>query len=66
MTKINSPEQLPEMLSSLEKESFYGEVHLTFRKGALMRIVTEESQVFNPINPKGRTFNGSTEQRRRT
>ena len=53
MRKMNSPDELLQMISDLEAEGFYGELHLTFRHGALMRIVTEESQVFN--STKGRT-----------
>jgi hypothetical protein len=53
MTKLKSPEQLPEMLAELKRQGFYGELHITFRCGHVSRIVTEQSQVFN--STEGRT-----------
>jgi hypothetical protein len=42
------------MIATLKREGFYGELHLTFRNGALTRMVVEQSQVFNS-NSNGRT-----------
>ena len=47
MTKLSSPEQLPEMLADLKRQGFYGDIHITFRCVNVTRIVTEQSQVFN-------------------
>lgn len=56
MTKIHSPEELPQMILELQHDGFYGELQLTFRTGALTRLVLQESQVFNSKN-NGRTPN---------
>jgi hypothetical protein len=55
--KIQSPSQLPQMLADIERQKFYGQIHLTFRRGQLARIITEQSQVFNDPNPQERTCN---------
>jgi hypothetical protein len=47
MTKINSPEQLPQMVAELKRQRFYGQIHLVFRDGKLSRMITEQSQVFD-------------------
>jgi hypothetical protein len=56
VTKIDSPDELQKLISTLETEGFYGDLHLTFRHRALTRIVTEESQVFKSTTT-GRTQN---------
>ncbi len=56
MTKLNSPEQLPQMLADLKRQGFYGDIHITFRCGNITRIVTEQSQVFTNPN-EGRPYN---------
>jgi hypothetical protein len=48
--RLNNPSQLPQMLAELERQTFYGQIHLTFRRGHLARIITEQSQVFNDPN----------------
>lgn len=47
MTKINSPDQLPQMVADLRRQRFYGQIHLVFRDGKLSRMITEHSQVFD-------------------
>jgi len=47
MTKLSSPSELPKLIAQLERENFYGEIHLHFRHGEICRIVIEHSQVFN-------------------
>lgn len=53
VTKLKSPDQLPEMLADLQRQGFYGDIHITFRCGNITRVVTEQSQVFN--SNEGRT-----------
>lgn len=43
------------MLAQLRQENFYGDIYLTFRRGEITRIVTEQSQVFN--STQGRPYN---------
>jgi len=59
MTKINSPDELPQMLAELERKRFYGNLHLTLQAGHITRIVTETSQVFRE-EPKGATYNATS------
>lgn len=62
MTKISSPAQLPQLFAELERQKFYGQIHLTFRRGSLSRIVTEQSQVFD--EPQERTYNDPASPRK--
>lgn len=47
MTKINSPDQLPQMFAEMKRQRFFGQIHLVFRDGKLSRMITEHSQVFD-------------------
>jgi len=57
MTKINTPDDLPQMIADLKKQRFYGNIHITFQGGHISRIVTETSQVFRDNSTKGETYN---------
>jgi hypothetical protein len=46
MTKLKSPEQLPDLLAELKRQNFYGEIRLTIKAGTVIRLVTEQSQIF--------------------
>jgi hypothetical protein len=53
MTKINSPNDLPQMVAELKRQRFYGQIHLVFRNGELSRMITEQSQVFDLNSEEG-------------
>ena len=55
MTRINSADELPQLVAELKRQRFYGTLHLTFQNGSLTRLVTEHSQVFRDTNPTGET-----------
>lgn len=55
--KISSPSQLPQLFTEFGRQKFYGQIHLTFRRGQLTRMVTEQSQVFDEPNTEERPFN---------
>jgi len=57
VTRINNPSQLPQFFEELGKQKFYGQIHLTFRRGQLARIITEQSQIFEEPNTQERTYN---------
>jgi hypothetical protein len=55
--KISSPSQLPQLLTEFGQRKFYGQIHLTFRRGQLTRMIVEESQVFDDPNLQERPCN---------
>jgi len=59
MTKINSPDELPQMIAELKRQRFYGNIHITLQAGHISRIVTEHSQVFRDNSTKGETYNAN-------
>jgi hypothetical protein len=56
--KISSPSQLPQLLAEFERQEFYGQIHLTFRRGQVTRMTTEQSQLFDNPNSEERLCNG--------
>jgi len=59
MTKIDSPDELPQMIAELKRQRFYGNIHITFQGGHISRIVTEHSQVFRDDSTKGATYSAN-------
>jgi hypothetical protein len=47
MNKLATPQQIPQLLSDLSGQEFYGEVTITFTKGEIIRVVTSQSQIFH-------------------
>lgn len=43
---IKDADELPKLLAQLKADKFYGDVTITFRQGAISRLVTAQSQVF--------------------
>jgi len=56
MIKLNSPDELPQMIADLKKQRFYGNIHITFQAGHVSRIVTEHSQIFRDPQQQGETY----------
>jgi hypothetical protein len=59
MTKIRHPGEIPQLIEDLKRESFYGELRINFRYGAVTRLVLEQSQVFAANRPDEQVRNFS-------
>jgi hypothetical protein len=59
MTRLSHPDEIPQLIEELKRESFYGALRIEFRYGAITRIVTEQSQVFASNRPQSEVRNFS-------